>query len=438
MPGTGRSVAVIGAGWAGLAVAVRATLAGHAVTVYDMAPQPGGRARTVAHHDRLLDNGQHILIGAYRETLALLRTVGVDTQLALRRQPLALVDPAGCGLRLGPGAAVPAFAKAVLGAAHWPVRARIALLWTAAKWRLGGFHAPADQSVATLTRDLPAPVRDGLIEPLCVAALNTPAADASAAVFLRVLRDALFGGPGAADLLLPRVPLGDLLPRPATDWLLRQGARLLWGHRVDSLVFTADRGWRVDDAAFDAVVLACSATEAARLARPTDAAWADLATGLDYQPIVTVYLASPGSRLPQAMTALPGPGGQPAQFVFDLGAIDGGGPRSGLFAFVASGARDWLDRGIDATVQATLQQAMEAFPAGTWRETPVLVKAIAERRATFACRPALARPAVGIAPGLAAAGDFVQGPYPATLEGAVMSAGPALGWLGLEGPPHLS
>ena len=88
--------------------------------------------------------------------------------------------------------------------------------------------------------------------------------------------------------------------------------------------------------------------------------------------------------------------------------------------------------------QATLQQAMEAFPAGTWRETPVLVKVIAERRATFACRPALARPAVGIAPGLAAAGDFVQGPYPATLEGAVMSAGPALGWLGLEGPPHLS
>jgi hydroxysqualene dehydroxylase len=234
------------------------------------------------------------------------------------------------------------------------------------------------------------------------------------------------------------VPLGDLLPGPAVDWLHERGARVQWGHRVTSVAPAADGGWHVDGAYFDMVVLACSATEAARLARPIDAAWADRAAGLDYQPIVTVYLASPGSRLPEVMTALPDVGRQPAQFVFDLGAIDGGGPRSGLFAFVASGARDWLDRGIEATVKATVKQALEAFPAGTWRQTPALVKAIAERRATFACRPALARPAVGIAPGLAAAGDFVQGPYPATLEGAVMSARPALAWLGLEAPPHLS
>ena len=46
---------------------------------------------------------------------------------------------------------------------------------------------------------------------------------------------------------------------------------------------------------------------------------------------------------------------------------------------------------------------------------------IAWQRATFACTPGLARPAAFIAKGLHAAGDYVAGPYPATLEGAVRS-----------------
>ena len=60
---------------------------------------------------------------------------------------------------------------------------------------------------------------------------------------------------------------------------------------------------------------------------------------------------------------------------------------------------------------------------------PVLT--VVEKRATFACAPRLARPPSAIAPGLAAAGDYVEGPYPATLEGAVMSAAPALAALGI-------
>jgi predicted NAD/FAD-dependent oxidoreductase len=44
-----------------------------------------------------------------------------------------------------------------------------------------------------------------------------------------------------------------------------------------------------------------------------------------------------------------------------------------------------------------------------------------ERRATFSCTPGLVRPGAHIGPGLWACGDHVQGPYPATLEGAVRS-----------------
>jgi hypothetical protein len=49
------------------------------------------------------------------------------------------------------------------------------------------------------------------------------------------------------------------------------------------------------------------------------------------------------------------------------------------------------------------------------------VQTVVEKRATFACTPGLQRPPQCVAPGLLAAGDYVQGPYPATLEGAVRS-----------------
>ena len=80
-----KSLAVVGAGWAGLAAAVRATQNGFAVRLLEAAPQLGGRARRVVHQGLALDNGQHILIGAYRDTLQLLHTVGVDTEATLLR-----------------------------------------------------------------------------------------------------------------------------------------------------------------------------------------------------------------------------------------------------------------------------------------------------------------------------------------------------------------
>jgi hydroxysqualene dehydroxylase len=424
--GAVRSVAVVGAGWAGLAAAVHACSEGQRVTLYEMAPQPGGRAREVRHADHVLDNGQHILIGAYRDTLALMRKVGVDHEQVLMRRPLALIDPRGVGLRLPHGPVALAFARGVLAQHAWPWADRWALLGAALRWRGSGFRAPTGQSVSQLCAGLPATVREQLIDPLCVAALNTPAAEASAQVFLRVLRDALFGGRGAADLLLPKVTLSALLPKPAAAWLKARGASLRLRSRVATLSSAADGRWRVEGEPFDAVVLACGANEASRLTQGIDAAWSAMAGDIAVQPIVTVYLRSAGSQLVAPMVALAGDAEQPAQFAFDLGAIAPGAGRNGVFAFVVSGAREWVERGAEACEQATLRQAMAQFPSGTWRQPPQVLCSIAERRATFACTPSLARPRTLIAPGLCAAGDYVEGPYPATLEGAVRSGMAAL------------
>ena len=409
-----RRVAVVGGGWAGLAAAVEATRRGHHVTLFEMAPQLGGRARAVDFGDVVLDNGQHILIGAYAQTLSLMRFVGVDLDRALLRTPLRVTYPDGAGLQLRPGSPLITFAAAVLRYPGWGWREKQAMLKASTGWAMKRFRCDASLTVSQLTAQLPAKVRDELLDPLCVAALNTPAPQASAAVFLRVLKDALFSGPGSADLLLPRQRLSELWPAPAARWLKASGAALHLSTRVERL--SADQGrWHLDDQVFDAAVLACTANEAARLTATIAPDWSAQAAGLRYEPIVTVYAQQPvPQRLPQPMMALRSDTGHPAQFAFDLGAL--GGP-DGVIALVVSGAAEWVARGMGAVEQAALQQAQVAFggrPLQALRTTT-------EKRATFLCTPGLSRPAQHISAGLLAAGDYVEGPYPATLEGATRS-----------------
>jgi squalene-associated FAD-dependent desaturase len=401
-----------------MAAAVEARLRGVEPTLFEMAPQWGGRARRVDIDGLALDNGQHILIGAYRDSLRLMQVVGVSLEDAFVRMPLRLTTPEGHGLILPPGSPLVSFARGVLAQRAWPLSHRLALLGVATGWAVRRFRCSDATTVAQLAQRLPAAVREELIDPLCVAALNTPARAASGSVFLRVLRDALFSGPGSADLLLPRRRLSELLPHPAAQWLQAQGCTMRLGTRVERLDASGS-GWQVDGEYFDAVILASTAVESARLVGPFAPAWAASAAALRYEPIVTVYAHSDGTRLPQPLLALPSDEQErPAQFVFDHGQL--GGPE-GLLAFVISGAQPWLDQGLDCTRDATLAQGQQALAAHL-RAPLRALRLLTEKRATFRCTPGLLRPPGAIAPGLWAAGDYVAGPYPATLEGAVRSA----------------
>ena len=410
----GRKVAVVGGGWAGLAAAVEATRCGARVTVFEMARQLGGRARGLTIDGFPLDNGQHICIGAYTETLRLMRDVGVTEDQAFLRMPLRLEYPDRSGLRLRGGPAPLAFSEAVLRHRTWTLREKTSLLMAAARWAVSGFRCDPALTVARLAQHLPKRVRDDVIDPLCVAALNTRAEVASAAVFLRVLGDALFSAPGSADLLLPRVSLGDALPAPAARWLTAAGASVRIGHRVVALGATPT-GFEVDGERFDGVVLATPPSVAAGLTRLAAPAWSNVAEGLRYEPIVTVYLHSAGTMLPAPMLALRSDAASPAQFVFDRGQL--GGP-PGLLAFVISGAADWVEAGTAPTLEATCRQAESAL-GPLLCATPKAVQVVTEKRATLRCTPELRRPIMEIAPNLVAAGDYVDGPYPSTLEGAV-------------------
>jgi squalene-associated FAD-dependent desaturase len=411
-----KTIAVIGAGWAGLACAVEATRLGHAVTLFETAHIAGGRARRVDHmHGLTLDNGQHILIGAYTATLKLMREVGVDVEQALLRLPLSLRFADGGGLKLPRLPAPFDLLAGIFTARGWTWRDKSTLLRTAVQWRLRGFRCDPGTSVATLCTGLTPRVMEELIEPLCVSALNTPIAQSSGEVFLRVLHDALFSGSGGADLLLPRVDLGVLFPDAALSWLARHEATLRIGIRVHA-IWPDGTAWRVDGERFDRVVMACAPWDAARLVRasglsgPPAHRWCETTEALRFEAIATVYVRG-ATPLAEPMLALRSrPDTAPAQFVFDRGQL--GGPE-GVLAMVVSAnetPREALEH--QAMAQAATQLGQTALQP---------VQTVVEKRATFACTPGLVRPPAAIAPGLQACGDYTEGPYPATLEGAVLS-----------------
>jgi hydroxysqualene dehydroxylase len=246
-------------------------------------------------------------------------------------------------------------------------------------------------------------LRRHLWEPLCLAALNTPVERASAQLFANVLRDSLGSAHRAdTDLLLPRVPFGELLPEPALRWLTKHGATVRFGQRVNTVHSTT-----VDGESFDAVILAVAPQHAAKL-------WPAMNTHFDYEPIATVYLQF------SAKTALPFPLfnllGKHGQWVVDRG--------NGLFACVISGHGEWEGLDDAALVDAVQNELKTVRTNGGPRigEMAAWHKVIREKRATFCGRPQQSRPDHRTEdPRVFLAGDYTWADYPATLEGAVRS-----------------
>ena len=415
------SVAVIGGGWAGLAAAVTLAAQDIPVTLFESAAQLGGRARRVEINGLALDNGQHILIGAYRETLRLLETVDVDINTVFYAPPLTLQ-------------VAPSF---FLSAAHLPAPWHLALGFLKSRGislhdklsamgfllalKRDAFRIAPDFSVAALLaqhRQSDA-LNDYLWHPLCLAALNTPPHLASAQIFINVLRDAFFGTREDSRLLLPRVDLGQLLPDPAARFITARGGEIRLNQRVQR-VEMADVGFALyNDQGIEHFTQVICAVPPFRVRDllgqlPSLQGVLDQIAALRYQPIYTVYLQyAATTRLPFPMLGL---SKTLCQWVFDRGALSG---QAGLMAAVisAEGAHETLPHAALAEQVMRELHEHQGLPAqANWTQV------IAEKRATFSCLPSIERPTnITPIPGLFLAGDYTASDFPATLESAVRS-----------------
>lgn len=427
-----RHYAVIGAGWAGCAAAVALAAAGHRVSLFEAARTLGGRARRVDADGRALDNGQHILLGAYTSCLKLMKRVGVNPVQAMLRLPLQMRYPLEAGGEgmdfVAPRLPAPLhLAVALLRAKGLAREDKMALARFSSSARWMGWQLHHDCSVAELLErfdQTPRLIRL-MWNPLCIAALNTPPERASARVFLNVLRDSLGARRAASDMLIPRVDLSALLPDAAAAYLERRGSQVHAGTAAGALRPGSGGGWRLDDrqgeslGEFAGVVVATGPEATAQLL----AGIGDTAAlrALAHEPISTCYLQyDAGLRLPQPFYALADDPERRAwgQFVFDRGQL---GADAGLLAVVVSAAGHAIADGHAALEQGIARQLAADFGRPELAQ-PQWSKLITEKRATFSCTPGLQRPDnTGLPPGLALAGDYVAGDYPATLEGAVRS-----------------
>lgn len=419
MSGFGR-VAILGAGWAGLACAVELAAAGVPVTVFEAAKQLGGRARSVELDGQQLDNGQHIFVGAYHETLRLMRLVGEKPEVVMQRLPLQVEVPDAqppfrLALPLLPAPWHLAFG--LLGARGATLREKLSAARFMQRLKRRQYRLVRDITVAAWLHQegQRGAIRRHLWEPLCLAALNTAPENASAQIFANVLRDSLGGHREATDLLLARTDLGHVFPVHAARFVEKHGGEIRLSSRVTGFEREGN-GWRVGDEHFGDLVLAVGPYSLPPLLvhRPAHEPLLHQLADFSYEPIATVYMAYPEDlRLPFPMLGMAGPTGQ---WVFDRGALDG---TAGVMAFVLSANGDW-----DTLEDEELVQQLHTEFEGIAGPVPVphWHRVIRERRATFSCAPNLPRPGNETAErGLWLAGDYTCAEYPATLEGAVKS-----------------
>ena len=414
-------VAVIGAGYAGLAAAVELATNGVPVTVFEAARQLGGRARRVDYRSMALDNGQHIFLGAYRETLRLMRMTGADPAALLLRLPLQLVIPGRFRLQAAPLPAPLHLALALLTARGLTWGERISAVRFMGAMRRRDFRLSDDIGAGKMLRmhGQTGNLRRYLWEPLCLAALNTPLESASAQVFLNVLRDSLAGSRADSDMLLPLANPAHLFPEHAAAFLDSHGGKILNSQSVHAVRAEAD-GFSLEmqpgSQKFEQVICAVPPQRlAAVTAHLPELAEARAQVGrFSYQPIYSVFLQYPAATcLPRPMIGLHG---GTSQWVFDRGQLN---QEAGLLCAVISAEGPHQTLNHDALAQRVndeLRALLPDLPQPLWH------KVIAEKRATFACSPGLQRPGqVTPLPNFYLAGDYTAGDYPSTLESAVRS-----------------
>jgi len=425
-----RHVAVIGGGMAGMSAAVQLANKGVQVSLFEAGSQLGGRARSVAIEVNSqvyeLDNGQHILLGAYRETLKLLETIGVAESDAILRLPLKLDIRKGhqTAFKLASANVLPKPFNHILGFLNcqgFSICESFSVLRFIFSMKRRQYQISQDIPLASFLKDQQQSKNciDLLWEPLCLAALNTPIHLASTRVFLKVLHDTFEQGKSDSDLLLPKRDLSKIFAQPVSHFLREHHANIVLNQRI-KLIKPSSRGYTVytKNSMLDVshVIVAASPARIQNMLTELPLLNPAIENTAEYvyQPIYTIYLQYPSHV--QLSAPMLGLSDTMSQWVFDRGLLCG---QHGLMAVIISAQGKHQTLTQEALALTVAKELHACFPQ---LEKPLWHKVIAEKRATFSCSVNLSRPAqMSPYPQLYLAGDYTYADYPATIEGAVRS-----------------
>lgn len=447
-----KTAIVLGAGWAGLSTAVKLAESGISVTLLEASPKAGGRARSIFFGDDLVDNGQHLLIGAYQHVLKLLKIIDVSESTCFQRVQNRLMihnlaqNQLALDLKL-PNLFPPLhLVMALLLEKNLSMRERARALRFCRAVQALDFQLAEDISVLDLLKQhFQTPLLiETLWQPLALATLSTPIEIASAQIFLKVLHDAFSHKSENSDFLFPKLDLSEILPNPAVQYLNDHDSEILYHQRGISLLMenTECVGIETDKGIFkaDHIILATPPNVTADILQqsisfPSDSLSLTLLMeklkSFSYEPITTIYLRYPNP----IHFAFPMIGimNSCSQWIFDRSFAN---QPNVMSVVISSEIKDLnkfiLDPDLDKNREdqhdfnhqltgIVSAEVKKIFPR---LQTPIQSKVITEKRAAFACtvnievkRPDNITPI----PNLFLAGDYTNTGYPSTLEGAVMS-----------------
>ena len=428
-----KQVCIIGGGWAGLAAAVELCSNNIPVTVYESAKQLGGRARSVNINNTTLDNGQHLMIGAYQQMLTLLKKIDVNESDVFYRtsQQLDIVDlktsRSVFSLKL---AKLPAPWHLLMGMLRCPsltLSEKISTLFRFNK--LLNTNIKTDISVDQWLKQsgLTEKYIQYLLKPLCLAALTTHTNKASARAFQAILQQTFNGPADNTDLLIPKTDLGHLFPAAAKQYIEQHGGKVLTEHRINQIDFHNDRATSItvnnQSIEVEHIMLATPANITHDLLLPSVyfKNCCEQISRLEYEPVTTVYLQYPQTvQLPKPMMGIIN---SSSEWLFDRRHCN----QSGLIAVVISANGPHMALNNQTLAERISNELSILFPH--WPDV-LSSDVIREKRACFRCVTNVDnnRPSTTTAvQNLTLCGDYVyieenNAPgLPSTLEGSLQS-----------------
>lgn len=426
-----KPIIVVGSGWAGLSAAYTLAQNNQKVVLLEAAPKAGGRARAVLFEDIMVDNGQHLLLGAYEEILKLLHALGIKEADVLERLPLdiLMIDIQDVNhsfqFQLKKLPFFLQFLYSLFSLKGATIIERLRMLQFCAYLIYNKFKIDKDIPVKTLLEQHKQ--SKGIIKkfwkPIALATLSTPIEIASSKIFLFVLQKAFFSSTSHSDWLIPKTDLSTFLPNAILKYLNQKDSQIIYNQRVQKVIFEEEEVRVFTNQAEyigSAVILATPPNISAQILKNSqnEALLPELIQKLQsykYQPITTLYLRY--SQKIHLKKPLLGLINSMAHWVFERVSIG----QDNMISIVITGNGPHTDLSHHELIKKITDELATLDPL---LKSPLAYKIICEKKAAFSCEVGIEALRLNNClplPQLGFAGDYIENEFPATLEGAVRS-----------------
>lgn len=429
---------VIGGGLSGLTAAVDLCARGHRVCVLEQRGRFGGRAYSYLDKESgdIVDNGQHLLMGCFRQTKRFLKMIGTLDRLTVQKNLEVTFHHPEKGLVRFLCPKIPAPFHVIVGLLSLrtlSLRDRFRLLSVLRRVTFGGQRLGEADSM-TVDEWLTSchqseECKKYFWNVIATATLNENPKRAAASLFLKVLREAFLSGRDDSVLMIPSTGLSDVYVHDARRYIENHGGEVAQNARVTRVKLTKDEVTGVGlnsrrQLSARAVISSVPLFDLSGILPSAYGTSSNNQSSLDSvssSAIVTINLWLDRVVMDEDFVSLLD---SPVQWVFNKNKIFSNGREDRSYlACVISGASEMLSWEKEKLVRLALDEVGRAYPETRTAKLlhSVVVK---EKRATLASSPTSQRyrlPTKTQWKNFFLAGDWTDTGLPSTIESAVTS-----------------